>query len=72
MALTQAQIDATNETLRQLNDKLNAITRAREDVHAALRLDSVDDPNIEALNIIQNAKDRAAVEAAALAELLGP
>ncbi len=72
MALTQEQIDATNEVLGQLNQKLNGIIQAREAVHAAVRLDSVDDPTIAAVNIIQNAKARAAVEAAALAELLGP
>jgi hypothetical protein len=72
MALTQAQLDATNEILRQLNEEVGGILHAREDVHAAIRLDTVDDANIEALNIIVNAKARAAVHAIALATLLAP
>jgi hypothetical protein len=72
MALTQAQLDATNETLRQLEAELGAITRARDEVYAAIRLDVVDDANIEALSIIVNAKGRAAVHATALAALLAP
>ena len=72
MALTQEQIDATNEVLRQLNEQVGGLIKAREDVYAALRLDTVDDPNIEALAIIVNAKARAAVHATALATLLTP
>lgn len=72
MAMTQAQRDATKAVITALNTEVNGIIEAREDVNAALRLDLVDDVNIEALNIIQNAKVRAAAHATTLAELLAP
>jgi hypothetical protein len=72
MALTQEQRDAIDETIRQLELEVGGIVSAREDVYAALRLDIVDDPNIEALNVIQNAKARAAGHATTLATLLAP
>lgn len=72
MAMTQAQRDATEAVITALNTEVNGIIEAREDVNAALRLDLVDDVNIEALNIIQNAKVRAAGHATTLAELLTP
>jgi len=72
MALTQDQIDATKSVLEELNEKIGGIIDAREDVLAALRLDIVDDANIQALGIIRNAKIRAVVHANALATLLAP
>ena len=70
MALTQEQTDAANEVLRVVNNQMGEITKAREDVYAALRLDVADDANIEAWQIILNAKIRAKGHADTLSALL--
>lgn len=61
MALTSEQIETVEEVITGLNNEVNGIIEAREDVIAALRLDTVDDANIEAMNVIQNAKARAII-----------
>lgn len=72
MGMTDGQRNAAKAVVIDLDAKVTGILEAREDVRAALRLDLVDDVNIEALNIIQNAKVRAKDHADALANLLAP
>lgn len=71
-ALNQAQIDAVNATLDLINEQVNIIISAREDVKALLRLDSHINDDTLILAQIELAKQRAATAASDLNDLLNP
>lgn len=72
MALTEQQKQQIAAMLKALNNNVNGICEAREDVLAAVRIDETNPDDISALVVIQAAKARAVVHANALASLLSP
>lgn len=72
MALTPEQKEEIAATIDSLNTEVNGIIETREDVLAAVRIDSTNPDDIAALAVIQAAKARAVVHANALVTVLSP
>ncbi|KPK65690.1 hypothetical protein AMJ71_06070 [candidate division TA06 bacterium SM1_40] len=73
MALTDEQREAITSLLGGINEEANRILAERDTVYAVMRIDGVaPDSLTDAMQLIQQARQRAAAAASALADLLNP
>ena len=71
-ALTEGQIEAIEEMIQTLNEEVNALVSARNDVLALLRIHGDIASDAEEMNVLSQAKIRARAAAQTLNALLTP